>query len=219
MKMHVRRITYSLGFIGSSIVVFSTLLTAFLFRNPNGQPYSFLNQYISELGQPGISKLAPLFNTGLITGGILLAIFMIGLGIYCKSKFTYLVGGIGFISMIGVILVGFFPMNINLAMHLKSAMVFFQGGMITILLFTLFMIFHKKDKKSKYPILPGVVTVLVFLAFLFLPALFNSQHQTLLVPLTNRPIFYLQSFLEWIVFFSMIFVWIWSVSRYLLKSK
>ena len=211
MKIDFRKLTYICGFIGSGIILFCTFITAFYFRDSNSESYSFLNQFISELGQTGISQQAVLFNTGLKIGGIFLAVFMFGLGRYCKSKFTYFAGVVGLFSMIGAILVGFFPMNIDFNMHTKVALLFFQGGLVTILLFTLYIIFGKQNKLANFLKIPGIISVLVFTVFLCLHFILNPQGTAISGPLADRPVFYLQSFLEWLVFGS-IFIWIKSVS-------
>jgi len=210
-QIDFRKLTYVCGFLGSTIIIVCTLITVFHFKDSNGESYSFLNQFISELGQTGISTSATVFNTGLKIGGAFLALFMLGLGLYLKSKFTYFTAAIGALSMIGAILVGVFPMNINFNIHSKVALLFFRGGLITILLFTLYVIFSKQNKLPKLIIIPGIVTILAVISFLCLHSLLNPQHTPILGPLINRPVFYPQSFLEWIVFFSM-FLWIGSVS-------
>ena len=41
------------------------------------EPFSPLNHWISELGEVGVSRLAAVFNVGLVVGGICYALFML----------------------------------------------------------------------------------------------------------------------------------------------
>lgn len=217
MKMDRRKLIYYCGFIGATIIFFSTFSTALVFRGVDGMSYSFFNQFISELGQVGISKLSQVFNLGLQIGGAFLALFMFELGIYLRGKVPYIAGIIGAVSMVGVMFVGMFPMNINFPLHTKAALLFFRGELVTILLFTLSILYGKQRILSKPLVIPGIISVLTFASFLCIHAIFNPYNVPMLGPLADRPVFYLQSFLEWVVFFS-IFLWIASISLYLFTN-
>ena len=66
--------------LASGVIVLGALLSAVAYRGAVGEPYSPFNHFISELGQVGVSRLAAVFNAGLIVGGLLLIPFMLGLG-------------------------------------------------------------------------------------------------------------------------------------------
>ena len=130
-----------------------------------GESYSFLNHYISELGQVGVSHLAPLFNTGLILGSFVSIVFTVGLGMYIKNTAAKIAMGVGVFSGIACILVGFFPMN-NLHTHTIVATSFFVSGMLMVAIFSVAIARQKEARIPKLFSIAGVVVVGVFIAFL-----------------------------------------------------
>jgi len=194
-----------------------SVITELVYQGTQGELYSPLNHFISELGQRGVSKFAPLFNIGLMIGGLLFALFMLGLGVYIKKFYAYIAAAVGFVSGIACGLVGVFPMN-NMHIHVPVALTFFHGGLITILFFTLIFLFDKKKKISKWMIIPGLITVLAFAAFLFIPRMLGYATGTSLSVPDVRPAFWLNPFLEWLVFLTVI-CWIISLSVYLVRRK
>jgi hypothetical protein len=54
--MNIRKFTYTFGFLGPFIIIVGTLLTAFVYTGKIGEHYSFLNQFLSELGEVGVSQ-------------------------------------------------------------------------------------------------------------------------------------------------------------------
>lgn len=81
VKIDSKRLTHICGFLGSAIIVLGSLITAIPYRGKEGESYSILNHFISELGEVGVSRLAPVFNASLIAGGVVLLIFVLGLGL------------------------------------------------------------------------------------------------------------------------------------------
>lgn len=217
MKSNLRKFTYLTGLTGIGIIVLGSIITAISYTGRNGEPYSFLNHFISELGEIGVSELAPVFNTSLIIGGIFLLFFMLGLGLYFRNIFAYVASAVGLFCGIAASLVGVFPMN-NMAVHVKVALSFFRSGLLAILLFTLVIIFDKQRRVSKWLVIPGVITVLAFTAFLYLPQVLEPGQALTLQPEATRPAFWLSSFLEWVVFLTVL-VWISVVSIYLIKHR
>ncbi len=69
------------GLAGAALVALGALAAALAYTGPDGESYSLLNHFISELGELGVSPLAWLFNLGLIAGGLLFVPFSLGLGL------------------------------------------------------------------------------------------------------------------------------------------
>jgi len=67
-------------------------------------------------------------------------------------------------------------------------------------------------------IIPGLITVLAFAAFLFIPRMLGYATGTSLSVPDVRPAFWLNPFLEWLVFLTVI-CWIISLSVYLVRRK
>ena len=215
---NLKKLIYTSGLTGSAIVILCSLITVIVYRDINGHPYNILNHFISELGEVGVSSLAPLFNIGLIVGGLIFIIFMISLGVYIGTVPGYIASIVGAFSAISCSLVGFNPMN-NIEVHVKVAMWFFFGGLITIICFSIAIIFDKQYKLSKKLLIPGLITILSFASFLWLPRAAHPNIKWTLDPSkVVRPEIWWNTIFEWLVFLTIL-AWIISVSIYLMKRS
>ncbi len=201
---------YIWGYVGVGISVIAMFITGLIYVDPLGASFSIFNMFVSELGERAVSQTAWLFNWGLIVGGIPLIIFMLGLGIKYNSIFGWICTIGGMFSSVSILFVGIFPMdfdnNIFMTGHVISAMSFFYGGMITVLLFSILIFVDKKNSLPKWLGLFGLLVAIIFALFIFLPE--GSLDDVLIRP---RPWFLIVAFLEWLVVFS-IFAWIITVS-------
>ena len=75
------------GVIGPIVVAGCTAATALAYRGRDGERYSPLNHWISELGEPGVSRRAAIFNAGAVAGGTCLAVFMASLARVRRGRF------------------------------------------------------------------------------------------------------------------------------------
>jgi hypothetical membrane protein len=218
MKVDFKKLTYVCGFLGPAIMILGSLITAILYHGKKGESYSIQNHYISKLGEVGVSTLAPVFNTSLIVGSLVLVIFVLGLGLYIHTKLGYVATAFGIFSCISCSLVGVFPMN-NLSIHNAVTFSFFYSGLVAITLFNLVIIFDKQNKVSKWLLIPGIITIASFASFLLMPYITSSIHvQTLNPHRFAHPDIRLKTTLEWSVFFSVI-VWFVLMSIYLMTKK
>ncbi|MCC6187629.1 MAG: DUF998 domain-containing protein [Anaerolineales bacterium] len=64
-----RRSYFSFGLAGAALVAVCALAATLAYTRPDGERYSLLNHFISELGAVGVLPLAWLFNRGLILAG------------------------------------------------------------------------------------------------------------------------------------------------------
>ena len=192
------------GFITIGILLTSVLSSRIGYVGTVGESYSSLNHYISELGQVGVSHLAPLFNTGLILGGFVSAVFMVGLGMYIKNTAAKIAMGVGIFSGIACSLVGFFPMN-NLHTHTIVATSFFVSGVLMVAVYSVAITRQKEAKIPKLTSIAGIVVAGVFIAFLV--DSFVSGHGFGHGPLgviSTRPDIWWRTILEWSVFFAIV---------------
>lgn len=208
------------GVIGSGILLAFVLSSRIGYVGKAGESYSFLNHYISELGQVGVSHLAPLFNSGLILGGFVSIIFMVGLGMYVRNTAAKIAMGVGVFSGIACILVGYFPMN-TLYMHTIVATCFFVSGMLMVAIFSVSIARQKEGKIPKLFSIVGVVVAGVFIAFL-VDAFVTGHgfgHGPLRV-ISTRPHIWWRTILEWSVFFAIIgWVLLISICMYIMNRK
>ncbi|MBN1139693.1 MAG: DUF998 domain-containing protein [Anaerolineae bacterium] len=194
------------GLAGTLIILAATGLTAVFYAGRQRERYSPLNHFVSELGELGVSRLAWLFNGGLILGGVAFMPFLVGLGLSLNSVW----GTLGMLAGLGAsgacVAVGLLPMN-RLAPHTKAAMTFFRLGLVTVLLFGI-AIFAQPAGERAVPLaanLFGGLTALAYAAFLVFaghkPA--AGQARQALDPAAffeRRPRFWLLAMLEWAVF-------------------
>jgi hypothetical membrane protein len=201
-------------YIGLCLIILGFAYATARYRGRQGEKFSILNHFISELGEVGVSPAAWAFNFSLILGGIMTLPFVIGLGIKLGSILGWLGMIAGLVTSLGVAAVGVFPMN-KMGPHVKAAQTYFRAGLVMVLLFGLAILFQPADRKVIPPV-ANLLSVLAFLAyasFLFLVKPRKPEGET---GITNpldpheepvRPRIWLFPMLEWGVFFTTL-VWL-----------
>lgn len=194
------------GLAGIGLVLVCALVVALVYAGPDGEAYSLLNHFISELGEVGVSKLAWLFNLALIAGGLLLIPFYIGLGLSLPgwlAKAGMVVGLAAGLSLAGV---GFFPMN-NLPPHIFVAQAYFRSGLATVVAFGLATLLKPKERVvlNRRASLASLVAALCYASFILYMSFYPMPGGTeALDPSfrSSRPTLWPLAVLEWAVFFS-----------------
>ena len=208
---------FHFGWAGSLVMLAGCLVTSLPYHDRNNERYSILNHFISELGEKGVSKLARVFNTCMILGGILFLPFIIGLGITISNLWGYIGTAAGILAAIASIFVGIFSMD-RLTPHRKAAMTFFRSGLITVLFFTI-AVFAQPPGQRVIPLVVnvfGILAIAAYTAFLVIVSHKtnkNGEENYLLDPTEKktRPHFWRTPFLEWMLFFCTI-AWFLCVS-------
>jgi hypothetical membrane protein len=163
------RLSALLGVAGGLLILIVAAVVSLGYAGANAEPYSFANHFISELGQVGVSRLAWLYNAGLIASGILFIPFSIGLGVRLRGVLGYagMAAGIG--AGIFCAGVGVFPMN-DLDPHTFVAMWFFRLGLVMMVVFAIAVLATKRGReRAGWPVsLFSLVAVMAFAAFLAL---------------------------------------------------
>ena len=194
------------GIFGCLVILLGALLTALAYRGRRGERFSPLNHFISELGERGVSDLAHIFNFGLILGGLLLIPFLAHLGLRLNSIPGWLGCLAGWWTAFSSMAVGFLPMN-DLEPHTRAAMSYFRGGLATVVLVGLAILLQPAGRV----VIPRKASIISLLAVsdyaTFLILLRKKWDPDALNPLdpnseTERPRFWLLTFMEWLVFFS-----------------
>ena len=184
------------GVIGTSVIAIGSIITAVAYVGSKGEPYSPLNHWVSELGQTGVSELAGLFNLSLIVGGVLFAVFMIGLAAVRTGWLRFLYGAIGVAAGIAGAFVGVLPMN-NLDLHGIAALTFFNLGWISVGLASIDFLRNRDPRFPWWLAVIGGLTVVAFLGFLAVLAPLLSC-DGLAAP-DVRPDIWIVPILEWAV--------------------
>ena len=213
--MQIKRLIFAsyIGQAGIFILLLSVLIAASSYVGKQNETYSFLNHFISELGEKGVSPLANIFNGGLIVGGACISFFMLGLAMHIGNSWGLILGAIGLVTGVSATLVGVFPMN-QLEIHTLIANTFFYGGLLVALGYTLYVLFSPEPRLPKITALTGGLTMLAFAAFVwFLPAPLEDG-QNIHEILKNRPEVWTLPILEWVVFLCVM-IWIGSTASLL----
>jgi hypothetical membrane protein len=192
------------GILACLIILAALSIPIPMYTGRAGEKYSVLNHFVSELGEVGMSRGAKVFNGGLIAAGALFIPFTLGLGFSIQNLWAKFGMLAGIWTAVWLLLIGVFPMN-NLKPHIIAALSFFDGGLATILLFTIGLWMQPAGTE----ILPrgmqwiGVFCILIYIAFLTLNPRPSSDFMAgdflRLDPLKNRPRIWMMPIAEWLV--------------------
>ena len=108
------------GLAGVIIGLIGVIVPSLVYRGTKGEKYSFLNHYISELGETGVSRLAWVFNLGMILSGVCIIVASLSLGLVLPGFWAKAGLVLGVASGAALSLVGVFPMN-KMERHFKAA--------------------------------------------------------------------------------------------------
>ena len=205
----LQKLTHWLGFLGPFIIIFGSFLTAFVYTGKIGENYSFLNHFISELGEVGVSEWAKVFNVSLVIGGVCITGFMFGTARIFNNRFGLVFAAIGLVTGISGSLVGIFPMN-NLDAHIPVAMWFFRAALVVSAIFAVYVIASKQYKFSRWTSIPAASISIITFIFLFILEPVGSGENPLVLTV-DRPAFWPNALLEWGIFFS-IMIWVLATS-------
>lgn len=201
------------GFLGVFFGLLGVILPGIVYRGKDGEKYSFLNHYISELGERGISRWAWIFNLSIFLCGLALLIGTVSLGLGLPGIWAKLGILFGVVTGLGLMMVGIFPMD-NIKPHATAAITFFRGGLLMVLAFSLSLLFPPQNQGlfSRGLGLVGLIPVAAFGYFLWLMwTVRDKVDQTLSTEDFLRPKVWKLSISEWTVFFSII-LWILALS-------
>lgn len=215
-KRRQRLATAAVGIGGVSIILLGALISALAYEGRNGQAYRFLNHFVSELGEVGVARLAWAFNGGLILGGVCIVIFMIGVARLLPGWFRYVFAVAGLATGISGTLVGVFPMN-QLKPHIQVAMQFFNMGMLSMTLFSLYVLFARQRTFPRWFVVPGILATASFAAFLYFPTpgdISGGLPTTQALIITNRPAVWWLAIFEWAAV-GAVLGWVLLMSLYL----
>lgn len=195
-----------LGVFGPLIICLGILISALGYTGVQGQAYNLLNHFVSELGEIGTSDLALAFNLSLILGGLFNAGFMAWLPFQFRGWIRYPLLLIGLSTAVFGALVGIFPMN-ALDQHIFVALLFFDLGLLTALVYSLVILFNKGHNLPRWLAIPGIVNTMGFFIFTNFPNQFEGGvdfQEGMGGLLANRPNFIPLALMEWIVILGVV---------------
>ncbi|NLB71262.1 MAG: DUF998 domain-containing protein [Chloroflexi bacterium] len=201
------------GIAGVIFGLIGVITPSLFYKGTKGQKYSFLNHFISELGEQGVSRFAWVFNLGMILAGVCIVIASLSLGLLLPGFWAKAGMVLGVATGIALSLVGVFPMN-KMKGHINAATAFFRGGLLMVLFFSLAMVLQGGEN----PVVPralgmvGMIPVLAFGIFLGLMwSVRNEERHALDTTEFDRPRVWKFAVSEWSIYFAFIF-WILMVA-------
>lgn len=208
-SLKLQKFTFRLGFVGPTIIILGAILTAMAYTGKIGERYSFLNHFISELGEVGVSDWAAVFNVSLLIGGVCITGFMLGAARIFNNYFGFVFAVIGLVTGISGSLIGTFPMN-NLDTHIPVAMWFFRAALTISAIYAIYVVVSKQGKFSRWTSIPAASISVITFIFLFMLEPVSAGGNPLVLTV-ERPAFWQNALLEWGIFFS-IMIWVLATS-------
>jgi len=207
-RPQVERIAAVLGIVSFIAIAIGCLWSGLGYTGVNGQPYSALNHWISELGQEGVAARADWFNLGLKVGGVAFVGFVLGVARTSPSRLRWAYAPIGVVAGIGGFFVGVFPMN-HPDQHVVAASVFFNLGWIFVALASIAIVRNREPRHPAWLAVVGAASVAAFIAFLVSLRTdeYSRQRMASSGPITDRPDVWIAPILEWATLVS-IMAWV-----------
>jgi len=208
-RPQVERIAAVLGIVSFIAITIGSLWSGLGYTGVNGEPYSPLNHWISELGQEGVAARADWFNLGLKIGGAAFVGFVVGLAWTSPSRLRWVFGPIGVIAGIGGFFVGVFPMN-HSDQHVAAAATFFNLGWIFVALASIAFVRNREPRHPAWLAIVGAASVAAFIAFLasLRTDEFSRQRMASSGPISDRPDVWIAPILEWA---TLIGIMVWAL--------
>jgi hypothetical membrane protein len=209
------RLAACAGLVGGTVITAGSVVTAVVYRGADGERYSPLNHFVSELGELAHSELAAVFNLSLIGGGVCFAVFMSGLAASRPGILRVLAGGIGAVAGLGGSFVGVFPMDYAVQ-HGLAASTFFNLGWIAVGLASIDFVIHRDPRFPRPLALVGLATVAAFIGFLRELGASTNPSGGLASP-DVRPDVWALTTLEWLTIAGIV-GWVLLVSAFWLRA-
>ncbi len=205
-----RTYTAYAGVLGPAIVVLGMVIAAVAFQGLDGEAYNPLNHFVSELGEPGVSKLSAAFNWALILGGLMTMPFMIVMASRLQAILSWPMGTLGWLASFFVVMVGILPMNLA-APHLVVALIFFYLSLLLSFLYTVVILLSMYRPYPRWLAYPGFLFLLVGAWIIISPPELSTDidfQQRMGGLLQTRPAVYPLAIIEWLavlIFLSWLF--------------
>jgi len=200
-----------LALTGALFAILGSLIAGFAYRGKDGESYSILNHFISELGEVGVSRRAWAFNWGLILSGPFVLLACISLGMLIPGVWSKVGMAAGIVCSISLSLVGVYPMN-NLTPHSRAATAYFRSGLGMVIFFTLAVALQPGSSQLLPPLysLAGLPAILSFSFFLVYSGIVFRKAKAVDPPTDPppapppRPRFWGLAFSEWTIFLTIV---------------
>jgi hypothetical membrane protein len=204
------------GMMGPGIIALGMIISTLAYTGVDGQTYSPLNHFVSELGEVGVSSMSGAFNWSLIFGGLITIPFMVYLAGQIRFWIRWPLGILGVLTAVFAVLVGIFPMN-YVNPHTFAALTFFNLGLTVAILYSLVILFSSRQPFPKWLAIPGLLYALTFTWFSFFPSAIPAEidfEAGMAGFLSNRPDLFALAVIEWVMVLAIL-IWILLMGIYL----
>lgn len=173
-----------LGLISVGVILLGMIVAWLPYQGHAGEAYWPLNHFVSELGETPQSRLAWVFNLGVLVGGSGLGLFMVLLARRLTGHYRIALTIVGAIAGVFGSLVGVFPMNIHPVHGLVSG-IFFLTGWIVASIVSTWILARRHPSLPRWLLVPGAINVTVSLAFVAVYSTYKPDNPS--GPIANRP--------------------------------
>ena len=152
---------------GLAVEVIGIAWAIHLWNQSHPEGYTFLRNFVSELGAPRDSGMARVFNGTISLSSLLALPVVYALGFSLRTNLARAAMVFGSCAGAGAIGVGIFPMDLAFLMpHLAAALFFFWGWLIAVFLFTLDFWGNRAMRPAPMMILAGILVWTALVPFL-----------------------------------------------------
>lgn len=203
-----------LGLASVGVILLAVIVTAVPYHGYEGEAYSPLNHFISELGEIAASRLAWVFNLGIVLGGAGLGTFLLLLTSRVSGRFRSALVVAGAVAGVSGALVGIFPMDYG-GTHRLVSEVFFLSGWMVAGIFSWWLLATPGAGFPRWLGVPGAAVVAISLTFIADYSTYVGTDAA--ARIVNRPEFWSIPFLEWASLLGLL-GWFLCVSLVLLRD-
>ena len=209
--------------IASVMLIVGGAVIAAIGFNVHGDSYSFLKYNISKLGSPHRSPWAPVFNTALMIGGPLMALFVAGVGSIVGGRLFQFIAWIGVVASLATGFIGVYPSGPgSFAGHIVAALFCFHGTMALGYAFSVWIFSSNQTILPKWLMWPALSSCVFALLFILSVPLhyLRIAPRWLMQPTTagGDTILRWVSTFEWLVLFSIL-SWVLMTALVLYKRQ
>ncbi len=212
----LRKLAPWAGIATCSLLYIVIIITAIPFHGQQGQSYSILNHFISELGSFNYSDYHRVYNTGLIIAACGFGIFIYGIKTYSTTKHTRNGMAVGLLSSALCVGVGLVPEDYRFP-HLILALSFFSMMTVATAFFAWSIWKEKENPFPNYLAIHGFLVPISFTLFMMMPKGLMAVKRVQGAAF-ERPLIWWLPFLEWIIFFTFT-SWIINMSIGMLRMQ
>jgi hypothetical membrane protein len=204
-----------LALFSVAVILGGATVTGAAYSGPAGEAYSPLNHFISELGELAQSRLAVVYDAGIVAGGLGLGIFLAVVAGHMTGRFRSAMRVAAVLAGASGVLTGLLPMDTKAA-HQIVAAVFFMSGWSVAAVFSAWLLVARRPGFPRWLLVPGLGCIPIFAAFL---AVFSTYRPAKpFAPILERPDIWAVPLLEWASLLSLL-AWFTALGLVLVRRE